>query len=262
MGKKTNLKALLSDFQEKQRKAQLQKAKEAAKKDVLKKKNSGRLSANSKGKRPETMPFFPSDTILLIGEGNFSFARAFFTSEHEALTHLPPANVTATTYDSEETCYEKYPDAKQIVQELREKGVVVLFEVDARKLSSHKELKKRKWKRIVWNFPHAGAFISFWLILPSPNGTCLLLGKGISDQDRNILSNQVLLLDFLKSAAPLLEGGAIPSMSSRNSQMKKKTLTGSDDEGDDMVVDMAPTQMKERGTILITLRNGHPYTLW
>jgi 25S rRNA (uracil2634-N3)-methyltransferase len=161
MGRKANLKASLSIFQEKQRQAQIQKTKDAAKKERLRKKDHSnspkhQRSAKSKGKRPATIPFTATDTILLVGEGNFSFTKALFTSGHGILAHLPPSNVTATAYDSEDTCYEKYPDARQIVQELKQRGVIVLFNVDATKLNTHKELKKRKWKRIVWNFPHAG----------------------------------------------------------------------------------------------------------
>jgi 25S rRNA (uracil2634-N3)-methyltransferase len=167
MGKKTNLKATLSNFQERQRRTQIQKAKDASKKDILKR---SKPSAKSKGKRPtqssvnsSTIPVTASDMILLIGEGNFSFARALFVSGHEALAHLPPSNVTATTHDSEDACYKKYPDAQGIVQELREKGVVVLFGVDARRLETCKELRKRKWQRIVWNFPHSGTSM-FWRV--------------------------------------------------------------------------------------------------
>ena len=143
---------------------QLQKAKDAAKRDAFKK---PKPSAKSKGKRPTgsiansiTIPLKASDTILLVGEGNFSFARALFSSGYEGLLHLPPSNVMATAYDSEDACYEKYPDAREIVQELRDMGVGVLFDVDARRLENRKELKKRKWQRIVWNFPHAGASVA------------------------------------------------------------------------------------------------------
>jgi len=91
----------------------------------------------------------------------------------------------------------------------------------------------------------------------------LCIGKGISDQDRNVLSNQVLLLDFFKSAAPLLEDGVIPSMTSRNPRKKKK---GSDDDSEDdkdneMII-AESSKIQERGTILITLKNAPPYTLW
>ena len=99
-----------------------------------------------------------------------------------------------------------------------------------------------------------------------------MVGKGITDQDRNILSNQLLILGFLRSAANLLTLGPVPSFSSE----KKKRKPDDDDEDD--VVDQAlaaPLDLQEengfitqnetvqtRGTILITLRNVPPYTLW
>jgi len=241
MCRRTNLKVSFSHFQEKQRQVQLQKSKEAAKKAAVR--HALKPSAKSRGKRQvkkATIPFATSDTILLIGEGNFAFARALFISGHESIVHLSPSNVTATAYDSEEACYEKYPDAQDIIKDLRERGVTVIFNVDARRLHSHKELKKRRWKRIVWNFPHAG--------------------KGISDQDRNVLSNQLLILDFLKSAGPLLEGGTMPPLHSGTSRRKRGNDHDSDEDHEQDAV--GSTLVKQRGTILMTLRNGAPYTLW
>jgi len=51
---------------------------------------------------------------LLVGEGNFSFARA--------LVRLFDGNgfgLTATAYDTREVCLEKYHDAADILQEVR-----------------------------------------------------------------------------------------------------------------------------------------------
>jgi 25S rRNA (uracil2634-N3)-methyltransferase len=51
---------------------------------------------------------------LLVGEGNFSFARA--------LVRLFDGNgfgLTATAYDSREVCLQKYHDAADILQEVR-----------------------------------------------------------------------------------------------------------------------------------------------
>jgi 25S rRNA (uracil2634-N3)-methyltransferase len=105
-----------------------------------------------------TVPFRPTDKILLIGEGNFSFARALVCDPPPELASLPPNSVTATTYDTEEECYEKYPDARDIVASIEAKGVEVLFGVDATKVGKVRVLKTRyrKWDRIVWNFPHNG----------------------------------------------------------------------------------------------------------
>ena len=106
--------------------------------------------------RRVTIPFRPTDRILLIGEGNFSFARALVYGAPSDLEFLPPKNVTATAYDTEDACYDKYPDAKEIVALLREKGVEVLFGVDATRLERVKAFHGRRWNRVVWNFPHAG----------------------------------------------------------------------------------------------------------
>jgi 25S rRNA (uracil2634-N3)-methyltransferase len=104
-----------------------------------------------------TIPFRPTDKILLVGEGDFSFARALVTNQPPGLNDLPPNNVTATAYDTEEECHNKYPDAEGIVKMLGEQGVELLFGVDATKLEKTPGFKGRKWDRIVWNFPHAGA---------------------------------------------------------------------------------------------------------
>ncbi|KAK7465315.1 hypothetical protein VKT23_005294 [Stygiomarasmius scandens] len=199
--------------------------------------------------RRPTIPFRPTDTILLIGEGNFSFARALVLNPptNSGLEHLPPRNVTATAYDTEEECFGKYPDAEEIVKELREKGVEVRFGVDATKLERVNGFKGRKWDRIIWNFPHAG--------------------KGITDQDRNILSNQMLILGFLRSTAKLLRTGPVPIIN-RPGKKKKKSEDDDDEdeEADDAEMDKDQSALKtagnERGTVLITLRNVTPYTLW
>jgi 25S rRNA (uracil2634-N3)-methyltransferase len=104
-----------------------------------------------------TIPFKPTNQILLIGEGNFSFARALIDDPPEELASLPPQNITATGYDTEEECYVKHPASRLAVSFLRDCGVEVIFGVDATRLEKHASLKGKRWDRIVWNFPHAGA---------------------------------------------------------------------------------------------------------
>ena len=106
-----------------------------------------------------TIPFKASDRILLIGEGNFSFAVALLQHPPAPLEHLPAANITATALDTEDECHTKYPDAEQNVRLLREKGAQVLFGVDATRLEKTSALKGRVFDRIVWNFPHAGEYV-------------------------------------------------------------------------------------------------------
>ncbi|EIW87150.1 hypothetical protein CONPUDRAFT_116262 [Coniophora puteana RWD-64-598 SS2] len=238
MGKKTSLKATLQGQQA--RLKSKQKASHAAEVAEQRAKGKGRDKGKDKAPPRPTIPFNPTDKILLIGEGNFSFTHALVFHPPPVLADLPPSNVTATAYDSEDECYVKYPDAKTMVEALEHKGVEILFGIDATHLEKVLALKGKKWNRIVWNFPHAG--------------------KGITNQDRNILSNQVLILDFLRSASKSLVTGSVPVV---NGPRKRKNTE--DEESDaNMSGDEETTQKQvaERGTILITLRNVAPYTGW
>lgn len=108
------------------------------------------------GKKAVTIPFAPTDKILLIGEGNFSFGYALAVNPPVQLQHLPPENITATAYDTEEECFAKYVDAREKIDALRGKGVNLIFGVDATGLEKVPQLKGKRWDKIVWNFPHAG----------------------------------------------------------------------------------------------------------
>lgn len=157
MAKKSSLKAALNSQQNRLKKNA--KVQEAAQKQNLNALSKAKGKAKAKASPSHaTVPFRVEDKILLIGEGNFSFSLALF--QHPALQYLPPCNVTATSYDSELECEEKYPESKVIIEELRSRAVEVLFNVDATTLEKCKSLKGRKWDRIVWNFPHAGTFSS------------------------------------------------------------------------------------------------------
>lgn len=118
-------------------------------------KGKGKAKQPTRPPRRPTTPFKSTDSVLLIGEGNFSFARALIQSPALELGLLPN-NITATAYDSEQECYEKYPEAKLIVLNLRSSGMEILFSVDGTCLEKISSLKGRRWDRVVWNFPHAG----------------------------------------------------------------------------------------------------------
>ncbi|KAF8215780.1 hypothetical protein K438DRAFT_1560423 [Mycena galopus ATCC 62051] len=255
MAKKKPLKAALQSQQS--RLKLKQKASQAAQTaELMTKKQGGAKGKLAKGKGKEavpprrpTIPFHATDKILLIGEGNFSFARALVRDGPVQLEHLPAKNITASAYDTEAECYDKYPEAVDIVQDLRAAGVEVLFGVDATQLSRVAAFKGKKWDRIVWNFPHAG--------------------KGITDQDRNILSNQLLILGFLRSATSFLTSGPVPEIFV--SRKRKRPDDDDDDAEDDENMDEEHANLENdnivtaaacRGTILITLRNVVPYTQW
>ncbi|KAJ9530571.1 hypothetical protein QJQ45_012495 [Haematococcus lacustris] len=130
------------------------------------------------------VPFSTEDTILLVGEGNFSFAAALAEVLGDAEL------VVATSLDTAQAVTDKYPDAARHLASFKDLGGQVLHGVDATRLMSCKELKARPagFTKVVFNFPHAGR----------------CRGAGIKDQDHNILSNQRLLASFFAAARPLL----------------------------------------------------------
>jgi 25S rRNA (uracil2634-N3)-methyltransferase len=114
--------------------------------------------------------------------GNFSFAHALV--KHRLDGH--GQSIIATAYDSEEVTRVKYPEVDEHVNAIKAAGATVLFNVDGTNLSATSALKGRRFTKIVFNFPHAGA--------------------GIKDQDRNIRVNQELILGFFHSAIHFLTG--------------------------------------------------------
>lgn len=155
MAKRGSLKSALSSQQTRLKKKQ--DAVQAA--QVAEQKSKKPPALKGKGKAtggPITIPFKATDKILLIGEGNFSFTRALICDPPSALQYLPASNVVATAYDTEAQCFEKYPEAHTIVDELRNRGVEIIFGVDAIKLETNSILRSRTFDKIVWNFPHAG----------------------------------------------------------------------------------------------------------
>lgn len=119
------------------------------------------------------------ERILLVGEGNFSFA-------HALCKHLGSgAGVYATCLDSEAELKEKYADAPRCKKEIEEElGGTVLTGVDATRLHKVKEFKGA-FRKIVFNFPH--------------------LGTGEKDVEKSVSSHRQLLAAFFKSAVQCLD---------------------------------------------------------
>ncbi|CAE6521591.1 unnamed protein product [Rhizoctonia solani] len=204
---------------------------------------SSKKRKNTENNKKITIPFISTDRILLIGEGNFSFARSLL--DHSSIPSLPPANITATAYDSEPDCLSKYPDAQSHISALRSAGATILFGVDARHLDKTFPLKaSKKWDKVVWNFPH--------------------VGLSIADQDRNIAANQSTLLGFLASVKPYLAEGAIPDPNAKGKSVKKGEDVSDEDQDEDEENMMSIQEEKHKmaGSVLITLREQEPYTLW
>ncbi|KAF9954751.1 hypothetical protein BGZ70_010461 [Mortierella alpina] len=188
--KKAKLKSALMKLQDthqkRQRATEIRDMKEAALAAGPKKaqQQSGVSTAAQKAQKKAMSklpppPYYDYDSILLVGEANFSFAKSL------ALEILNRGDtITATTLDSFTNMMEKYEDGQQNVKDLEDAGATVLFEIDATKLAKIKSFKGKRFSKIVFNFPHAGA--------------------GIKDQDRNVVSNQKLMRSFFEAATPFL----------------------------------------------------------
>ncbi|EIW67953.1 hypothetical protein TREMEDRAFT_33066 [Tremella mesenterica DSM 1558] len=243
---KRKLKAALLAHQaqtsEKKRRDRAQQALEAKRSSIISgKTHKSKTAQATKTKSKPIIPFDNSDTILLLGEGNFSFATSLLLPPHS----IPGERILATCYDSQEVLYSKYSDAEGNIEKLKENGVGVEFEVDATNLEKCKRIGKGKWSKVIFNFPHAGA--------------------GITDQDRNILSNQHLLLGTFRSHKHQRHRSSSSSSSSSSEHL-------SDIEPDEMYENEEPQSSlpanpplsvpNKDGTILITLLDQPPYTLW
>lgn len=128
-----------------------------------------------------TIPFNPEDRILLVGEGDFSFAKSIV--EHHGCYEL-----TATCYDSKEQLFEKYsPQGEAHVKYIEDEGQTVMYGVDATKLAKNAKLRSvagAGFEIVLFNFPHVG-------------------GKS-TDVNRQVRFNQELLVSFFECCQTLL----------------------------------------------------------
>ncbi|KAI1431950.1 hypothetical protein GGR50DRAFT_33633 [Xylaria sp. CBS 124048] len=167
-----------------------------------------------------TIPFSPEHKILLVGDGDLSFAASL-------VEHHYCADVTATVLEkSREELLVKYPHAAGNIAKVEaEEGCRVLFGIDAMKMAPFMNKPARGgggasgsesvrdpaapagpygvMDRVFFNFPHVG-------------------GKS-TDVNRQVRYNQELLVSFFQRAMPSLAPG---------------------------------------GSIIVTLFEGEPYTLW
>lgn len=148
------------------------------------------------GPHKPLIPFKNSDKVLLIGEGDFSFALSAVE-----MKYIQPENLIATSFDTIEELNEKYPNvAKENITKLQNLHVTKIYHgvdctnlIKTLKLSDNpKKLGKNKHvigglkiDLILFNFPH--------------------VGSGIKDHDRNIRVNQQLIVDYFKNGRKLYD---------------------------------------------------------
>ncbi|GAB9463299.1 Ferredoxin-fold anticodon-binding domain-containing protein 1 [Globisporangium polare] len=106
--------------------------------------------------------------VLIVGDGNFSFVRAFLRSNEQKIA-MGEISVTATSLDTHEELLQMYPNSSVILGELKDGGVRVVHDVNATKLKQYPSLlhgttaegaetnsasAPSLFDRVVFNFPH------------------------------------------------------------------------------------------------------------
>lgn len=92
----------------------------------------------------------PPRSILLVGEGNFSFSASLSQLYSESDT-----SITATCLQHQDEAL-RHEGASSNIHTIRDTGGTVLFEVDCTKLEECTSLKGCVFDRVVFNFPHCG----------------------------------------------------------------------------------------------------------
>ena len=145
-----------------------------------------------------TIPFEPTNRILLIGEGRHSLshlpnsiltALGDFSFAASLVTQHACTSVTATTFEAPSTLLGKHPQAAAHIKTLQSFSQTVLYNIDATKLGlphspSGALLRRHPWDRIIFNFPHTGGLTK--------------------DVNRQVRANQELLVKFFERAKELL----------------------------------------------------------
>jgi hypothetical protein len=117
--------------------------------------------------------------VLVVGDGDLSYSVALANMRGDI--HL-----TATTLDSLGSLTKRYRRAENNVRTLLSiPNVSMYYGIDARQLQKYTFTKERKFRRIIFNFPHPG-------------------GKNCMATNRKLLSDF-----FLSAEAVLSDGGEI-----------------------------------------------------
>ncbi|EJS43314.1 YIL096C [Saccharomyces arboricola H-6] len=196
------------------------------------------------------IPFEKNETLMLCGEGDFSFAKSIVEQGY-----IESKNLIITSYDSSVNELKlKYPHTfEENYEYLKNLNIPIVFQIDVAKLvKSFKISKNNTWFKIInrlsdhnWgNKPLQNILFNF------PHN-----GKGIKDQDRNIREHQELVFAFFQNSLQLfnlintkVQNDALRytqgyDINENNSQSKKLTTEG-------------------YGNIILSTFDGEPYDSW
>ncbi|KAL6948743.1 hypothetical protein ACO0QE_001216 [Hanseniaspora vineae] len=183
------------------------------------------------------IPFEPTSTVMLVGEGDFSFARSLIAN-----AYIQSENLIVTSFDNSVKELElKYPHTfRNNYDFLNEHKVAMFFKIDATNLTKSFKISNRQpWTKILpsfslkkldyimFNFPHNG--------------------KGIKDQDRNIAEHQKLMAVFFQSCLDFFK--------LINTRKDNRCLVG-------YAVSTNEKFYTPVGKVIVSLFDGEPYNSW
>ncbi|KAH3670320.1 hypothetical protein WICMUC_004889 [Wickerhamomyces mucosus] len=181
------------------------------------------------------VPFEKDEYIMLIGEGDFSFALSIVK---EGL--IDPKHLVITSFDnSVKELTLKYPNTfPKYHHELTEIfKVKIFFKIDATNLTKTLKVTGKnitavlgvpKLDYIIFNFPHTG--------------------RGMKDQDRNIRDHQILVLGYFKSCIELFK------LFNMHANSFSKTS--------DLNIVSQTTSFSNEPKIVLSVFDGEPYDSW
>lgn len=199
---------------------------------------------NTKG----LMPFnkYGNDKVLLIGEGDFSYAKSLVLQNF-----IQPENLIATSFDSFEELINKYENANEIIEELKNLGVTVMHEIDGTNLLKSLKLNPNKIKRGKHNDSNDVSKVKKLKLFKDYGNLNYIMfnfphnGKGIKDVDRNIRDHQRLMLLFFKNCQQLFDVINSDTISGYNTSSSVNS-----------------SSFSSMGKIIISMFEGEPYHSW
>ncbi|TVY84159.1 25S rRNA (uridine-N(3))-methyltransferase, partial [Lachnellula suecica] len=166
------------------------------------------------------IPFSKKEHILLIGEGDLSFARSLVEG------HGCKRVVASVLEGSEAELVGKYPAAEENIRVIKEAGARVVCGVDVKKKGGVRVVGKERFERVFFNFPHVGGKSTDVNRQVRYNQGTSPISLPIAIKQKLICFGGIeLLVSFFAATKPLL----------------------------------SPTP---GSSILVTLFEGPPYTLW
>ncbi|CCH59513.1 hypothetical protein TBLA_0B06920 [Henningerozyma blattae CBS 6284] len=249
---KINAKGLKGALLRQQAQEQLKKNSQKKLQNKLNQQNNKLSSKINKNKQNQSVqleqkkfiPFNIDETLLLVGEGDFSFAKSIIEENY-----IKPENLIVTSFDNSINELKlKYPNSfEENYKFLVDENVKIFFRIDATNLiKSFKISKKNPWikvlgpmwkfktlQNIMFNFPHSG--------------------KGIKDQDRNIQDHQKLMMEYFKNCKELFHLINSPIIESKLNHSQGYTTD---------VISNDTLSKEGYGKIIISLFVGEPYDSW